>query len=100
MERDYVTEEVCRERQQNAADKFARDKERLGHVEITTEDLKQITARLDVIIERQDKQLESLDKRVGVLENRPGKLWDRIVFALIGAFATGIAGAVIGVLIR
>lgn len=97
---DYVTDEVCTERQKNAADKFGRDKERLDKIEVTNEDLKQITVRLDVVIEQQKEQLSNLDKRVGILESRPSKIWDRIVFALIGAFATGVAGAIIGLIIH
>ena len=95
MSENYVAEEVCIERQKNAAERFDRDKERLGKAEITIEDLKQITARLDVIIERQDKQIENLDRRVGTLESKPGRLWDKLIYALIGAFVTGIAGAIL-----
>lgn len=95
MEEKYVTEEVCIERQKNAAERFSRDKERLEKSEITIEDLKQITARLDVIIERQDKQIENLDKRVGVLESKPAKLWDTLIAEIIKCLTSGVIGALL-----
>jgi wobble nucleotide-excising tRNase len=88
----YVTEEVCGERQKNAADRFCRGRERLDKVEVTNEDLKQITVRLDTLIEKQAQQIENHEERIEVLEKRPSQLWDRLVYAIIGAVCSGLVG--------
>lgn len=88
----YVSTDVCNERRENAAERFSRDKERLDKVEVTNEDLKQITVRLDTLIEKQAQQIENHEERIETLEKHPSQLWDRVLFALIGAVCSGLVG--------
>ena len=46
-------------------------------------------------LKRHDDEVQSHEQRTSVMGKKPGQLWDRLVFALIDALATGIAGAVI-----
>ena len=106
-EKENVTEEVCTERQKNAAERFSRDKERLdkvedrqGKQEERTQKIETLTVQTAEILKNQTDTLKNHDQRLDVLESKPGKLWDRLVFALIGALATGIAGEIIALIIK
>ena len=106
-EKEYVADEVCNERQKNAADKFSRDKERLDKVEDRqdkqeerTQKIETLTVQTAEILKNQTDTLKDHDQRLDVLESKPGKLWDRLVFALIGALATGIAGALLTTILK
>lgn len=85
----YVTEEVCTERQKNAAERFARDKERLDLQEKKMEKVSDLSIQMGEMLKRHDDELQNHDKRLETLESKPGRLWDRVIFALIGAIASG-----------
>ena len=99
-EKENVTEEVCTERQKNAAERFSRDKERLDKVEDRQGKQEERTQKIETLTVQTAEILKNHDQRLDVLESKPGKLWDRLVFALIGALATGIAGAIIALIIK
>ena len=44
--------------------------------------------------------ITALAGRVGALEKRPGTLWDKLVMAIVGAIGGGLAGAVMGLVLR
>ena len=56
--------EADEERQKRMDERFERDQARLDKLEITNEDLKQLTARMGVILENQEKQLANHEKRL------------------------------------
>lgn len=94
-EQDYVAEEVCTERQKNAAERFGRDKERLDKAEEKMEKISDLSIQMGEMLKRDDQRLDNHDQRLDALESKPGKLWDRLVFALIGALASGIITAIL-----
>jgi hypothetical protein len=105
MEEKHVTEDVCAERQKNAAERFARDKERLDKVEDRqdkqeerTQKIETLTVQTAEILKRHDAALENHDKRIGALEGKPGKLWDTLITEVIKLLASGAVGAVIAYL--
>lgn len=99
-ENEYVTEEVCGERQKNAAERFGRDKERLDRQEEKMEKVSDLSIQMGEILKNHEAKLNDHDQRIWALESRPGKLWDRLIFALIGALATGIVGALISAVVH
>ena len=36
-----------------------------------------------------DEKVDSIDKRLGEIEKRPATFWDKLIFAIIGAAASG-----------
>lgn len=99
-EKEYVTEEVCTECQKNAAERFSRDKERLDHQEEKIEKISELSIQMGEMLKRDNQRLDNHEQRIAVTEKRPGQLWDRLVFALIGALATGIIGAIVNIIIK
>lgn len=83
------------ERQKRMDERFDRDKERLDKAEVTNEDLKQITARMDVIIENQQKQLTNHEKRLVEMENKPAKRWDLIVNSVLQWIVVAVLAATV-----
>lgn len=99
-EKEFVVDEVCNERQKNAAERFSRDKERLDKTEEKMEKISDLSIQMGEMLKRDDQRLDQHDQRLDALESKPGKLWDRLVFALIGALATGIAGALLTTILK
>jgi predicted nuclease with TOPRIM domain len=98
MEEKYVTEEVCGERQKNAAERFSRDKERLDLQEKKMEKVSDLSIQMGEMLKRHDDELQNHDKRLETLESKPGKLWDTLIMEIIKLLAAGVAGAVIAYL--
>lgn len=96
----YVTDEVCRERQKNAAERFGRDKERLDKQEEKMEKVSDLSIQMGEMLKRHDDELQDHEQRIASMEKKPGQLWDRLVFALIGALATGTVGVVISAIVH
>jgi anti-sigma-K factor RskA len=88
-------DEVDEERQRRMDERFARDKERLDRVEITNEDLKQLTARMGVILENQEKQIANHEKRLADMESKPARRWDIIVNSALQWLAVAVMAAVV-----
>jgi hypothetical protein len=88
-------DELNEERQKRMDERFARDRERLEHLEVTNEDLKQITARMDVIIENQQKQLENHEKRIMEIESKPARRWESMVNTALQWIVTAFLAATI-----
>lgn len=99
-EKENVTEEVCTERQKNAAERFSRDKERLDHQEEKMEKISELSIQMGEMLKRDDLRLDNHEQRISVMEKRPGQLWDRLVFALIGALATGVIGTLLATIFK
>lgn len=91
-EQQYVGEEVCTERQKNAAERFSRDKERLDRQEEKTEKISDLSIQMGEMLKRHDDELQNHEQRISTMENKPRQLWDRLIFALIGALASGLIG--------
>ena len=98
MEEKYVTEEVCGERQKNAAERFSRDKERLDLQEKKMEKVSDLSIQMGEMLKRHDDELQNHDKRLETLESKPGKLWDTLIMEVIKLLASGAVGAVIAYL--
>lgn len=105
MEEKHVTEDVCAERQKNAAERFSRDKERLDKAEDRqdrqeerTQKIETLTVQTAEILKRHDQALENHDKRIGALEGKPGKLWDTLIAEIIKCLTSGLIGALIAYL--
>ena len=92
MEEKYVTEEVCGERQKNAAERFSRDKERLDLQEKKMEKVSDLSIQMGEMLKRHDDELQNHDKRLETLESKPGKLWDTLIMEIIKLLAAGVAG--------
>ncbi|HEX2986116.1 MAG TPA: hypothetical protein VHO71_04800 [Caproiciproducens sp.] len=88
-------DEVEEERQKRMDERFARDKERLDKVEVTTEDLKQIVVRLDVVIEDQRKQLANHEQRLVEMESKPARRWEAVINTVLQWLAVAIMAAVV-----
>lgn len=88
-------DEVEEERQKRMDERFDRDKERLENLEVTSRDLKEITVRMDTIIENQQKQLANHEQRLAEMESKPGRRWDVIVNAVLQWLAVAVLAAVI-----
>ena len=88
--------EADEERQKRMDERFERDQARLDKLEITNEDLKQLTARMGVILENQEKQLANHEKRLYDIESKPARRWDLIInAALQWAVVTFLAAVVL-----
>ena len=69
--------------------------------------LEEIKSRLDEMEHRPpagmtelQNRLDDLGNRTTAIESRPGKLWDKLIFGILGAIATGIGAAVVALLIH
>ena len=87
--------EVDEERQKRMDERFARDQARLDKLEVTNEDLKQLTARMGVILERQDKQLDDHGRRIECIEGKPARRWDVIVNAALQWLVVAVLAAIV-----
>lgn len=88
-------DEVDEERQRRMDERFARDKDRLDRLEITNEDLKQLTARMGVILENQAKQLDDHGRRIECIEGKPARRWDVIVNAALQWLVVAVLAAIV-----
>ena len=83
------------ERQKRMDERFARDQARLDKLEITNEDLKQLTARMGVILENQAKQLDDHNRRLESIESKPARRWDIIINAALQWAVVAFLAAVV-----
>jgi len=83
------------ERQKRMDERFQRDRERLEKLEVTNEELKNITTRLDIIIENQQKQLEAHEKRIVEIESRPSRRWETIANTALNWVVTAALAAMV-----
>ena len=96
----YMSAEVCNERNKRIDERFDRDLDRLGKLETTQDDLKEVSIQLSEMIKRHDEQVKNHEDRLSLLEKKPSVWFDRIIGAIIGAVGGGIGGAIIALFIR
>lgn len=51
-------------------------------------------------IARHERDIDAHSARIRAIEHRPGKLWDKLLFGILGALATGIGAAVVALIIK
>lgn len=95
MEQSY-----CNGHKQVIDERFARDKERLDKQESRQERIETLTVQMGEILKSHNSKLDNHDDRISELEGRPGKLWDRLVGAALGAIGTGLAGALVVLILK
>ena len=98
---------VCEEHKKVIDERFARDKERLDHMETKLDDVQTLSIQMGEIlkkyddkIEGQSRELESHEARIKTLEIKPAKLWDKLVYAALGALASGLVALIINLSIK
>ena len=60
----------------------------------------EILKKYDDKLEGQSRELESHEARLKTLEIKPAKLWDKLVYALLGALASGFAALVVNLVVK
>lgn len=104
---DPVRYSVCEEHKKVIDERFARDKERLDHMETKLDEVQtlsiqmgEILKKYDEKLEGQSRELESHEARIKTLEVKPAKLWDKLVYALLGALASGFAALIVNMAVK
>lgn len=98
---DPVRYSVCEEHKKVIDERFARDKERLDHMETKLDEVQTLSIQMGEILKKYDdklegqsRELESHEARLKTLEIKPARLWDKLVYALLGALASGFAALI------
>ena len=104
---DPVRYSVCEEHKKVIDERFARDKERLDHMETKLDEVQtlsiqmgEILKKYDEKLEGQSRELESHEARLKTLEIKPARLWDKLVYALLGALASGFAALIVNMAVK
>ena len=104
---DPVRYSVCEEHKKVIDERFARDKERLDHMETKLDEVQTLSIQMGEILKKYDdklegqsRELESHEARIKTLEVKPAKLWDKLVYALLGALASGFAALVVNLVVK
>lgn len=104
---DPVRYSVCEEHKKVIDERFARDKERLDHMETKLDEVQTLSIQMGEILKKYDdklegqsRELESHEARLKTLEVKPAKLWDKLVYALLGALASGFAALVVNLAVK
>lgn len=104
---DPVRYSVCEEHKKVIDERFARDKERLDHMETKLDEVQTLSIQMGEILKKYDdklegqsRELESHEARLKTLEVKPAKLWDKLVYALLGALASGFAALVVNLVVK
>lgn len=104
---DPVRYSVCEEHKKVIDERFARDKERLDHMETKLDEVQTLSIQMGEILKKYDdklegqsRELESHEARLKTLEVKPAKLWDKLVYALLGALASGFAALIVNLVVK
>ena len=104
---DPVRYSVCEEHKKVIDERFARDKERLDHMETKPDEVQTLSIQMGEILKKYDdklegqsRELESHEARLKTLEIKPAKLWDKLVYALLGALASGFAALIVNMAVK
>ena len=104
---DPVRYSVCEEHKKVIDERFARDKERLDHMETKLDEVQMLSIQMGEILKKYDdklegqsRELESHEARLKTLEIKPAKLWDKLVYALLGALASGFAALIVNMAVK
>lgn len=104
---DPVRYSVCEEHKKVIDERFARDKERLDHMETKLDEVQTLSIQMGEILKKYDdklegqsRELESHEARIKTLEVKPAKLWDKLVYALLGALASGFAALIVNMAVK
>lgn len=104
---DPVRYSVCEEHKKVIDERFARDKERLDHMETKLDEVQMLSIQMGEILKKYDdklegqsRELESHEARIKTLEVKPAKLWDKLVYALLGALASGFAALIVNMAVK
>lgn len=104
---DPVRYSVCEEHKKVIDERFARDKERLDHMETKLDEVQTLSIQMGEILKKYDdklegqsRELESHEARLKTLEVKPAKLWDKLVYALLGALASGFAALIVNMAVK
>ena len=104
---DPVRYSVREEHKKVIDERFARDKERLDHMETKLDEVQTLSIQMGEILKKYDdklegqsRELESHEARIKTLEVKPAKLWDKLVYALLGALASGFAALVVNLVVK
>lgn len=104
---DPVRYSVCEEHKKVIDERFARDKERLDHMETKLDEVQTLSIQMGEILKKYDdklegqsRELESHEARLKTLEIKPAKLWDKLVYALLGALASGFAALIVNMAVK
>jgi tetrahydromethanopterin S-methyltransferase subunit G len=65
---------------------------RLDNVDEKADSIHKLAESIAVLaksMQNVDEKVDSIDKRLGDIEKRPATFWDKLIFALIGAAASG-----------
>ena len=102
-----VMQSVCAEHKRILDERFARDKERLDGMEKKLDEVQALSIQMGEILKKYDdkldgqsRELESHEARIKTLEIKPAKLWDKLVYALLGALASGLVSVLASTAIR
>lgn len=91
MEKDFVIEEVCAERQKNATEKMESVQSELKDKEERTRKIESLNIQMGEILKNHEAKLQNHDERLVALEAKPLKFWDKLQWLVIGAMVSGIA---------
>ena len=104
---DPVRYSVCEEHKKVIDERFARDKERLDHMETKLDEVQMLSIQMGEILKKYDdklegqsRELESHEARIKTLEVKPAKLWDKLVYALLGTLASGFAALIVNMAVK
>lgn len=93
--KDFVNEEVCAERHKNANNKIETIQADLKDKEERTRKIEALTVQMGEILKNHESKIQNHDERIVALESRPIKFWDKILYLLIGAMATGLVSTIL-----
>lgn len=84
----------CDDRRAVCDERFTRDKERIGELEMSGRSTAELLAATAVTLDRVSRQLDDHESRIREIEKKPARRLDGIVTAIISA----VAGIVVGLL--
>lgn len=92
---NYIDETLCAERRSKHDERFCRDRKDIETLLTGEAELRRLSIQLGEILKRHDSDIIRTEKRVCILEGRPGKLWDKLIYGIIGALGSACAAVIV-----